>query len=114
MMISGTSMGGTAQPNPKYVDMEEKLAREMSKLKVDHDKQKVEVERICSGSDEIKQLQERIKQAYLNKERGAQLAETQLRQYKDVEDDARMDMAMLRNKEIEEQRERELEQQRAY
>ena len=113
MMITGTGMRSTAKPNPKYVDTEEKLAREMSKLKIDHGKKRVEIERICANSEEIKELQERIRNAYLNKERGAQLAEAQLRTEKDVEEDARIDMAMLRNKEMEDERERQIEYQRA-
>jgi len=37
------------------------------------------VEKICAESDELKELQAKIKAAYLNKERTAQIAEAQFR-----------------------------------
>lgn len=43
-MLPGTL--GTAKPNPKYLEMEERLAREMSRMKFDTEKQKVEIDRI--------------------------------------------------------------------
>ena len=59
--------------------MEEKLAREMMNMKIHSEKQKREVLKVCQESDELKELQERIKAAYLNRERTAQIAETQFR-----------------------------------
>ena len=61
-----------------------------------------EVEKICSESEEIKALREKINNAYLNKERIGQMAEKQYRQQREVEEDALMDVAMLRQKELEE------------
>ena len=49
--------------------MEEGLAREMARLKMDKEKQQREIEKICSESNELKELQAKIKSAYLNKER---------------------------------------------
>ena len=43
-MFPGT--GFEVKRDPKYLEMEEKLAREMSKLKFDTDTKRVEVERI--------------------------------------------------------------------
>jgi len=60
-----------------------------------------EVEKICQESEEIKALREKINNAYLNKERIGQMAEKQYRQQREVEDDALMDVAMLRQKELE-------------
>ena len=51
--------------------MEEQLAREMARLKMDREKQNRELEKICAGSDELKDLQGKIKAAYLNKERAS-------------------------------------------
>ncbi len=51
--------------------MEESLAREMARLKMEREKQSREVEKICSGSEELKELQAKIKAAYLNKERSS-------------------------------------------
>ena len=64
--------------------MEKSLAREMQKLKVVDDKKKRDVEKACLESDEIKELQAKIRAAYLNKERSAQMAEHQFRKQKDL------------------------------
>jgi hypothetical protein len=106
-------VGTKTKSDPKYVEMEERLAREMAKMRLDSDRRKVEVDRICSGSEEIKELQEKIRNAYLNKERLAQLAETQFKKVKEVEEDARIDMAMLRQKEIDDAVERQTQQIKA-
>jgi hypothetical protein len=50
-------------------DMEEKLAREMARMRIDDERRKRELTKICSESDELKELQNKIKAAYLNKER---------------------------------------------
>ncbi len=70
------------QPTPnqnQFTGMEEQLAREMARMKIEREKQQREIEKICSGSDELKHLQAKIKSAYLNKERSSQMAETQYR-----------------------------------
>jgi len=51
--------------------MEESLAREMSKMKIQDEKRQREIEKICAESDELKELQAKIRHAYLNKERAA-------------------------------------------
>jgi hypothetical protein len=56
--------------------MEEQLAREMARMKMEREKQKCEIDKICAGSEELKALQNQIKAAYLNKERSAQMAES--------------------------------------
>ena len=58
-----------------FQDMEKNLAREMAKMKITDEKKKREVEKVCFESDELKELQQKIKAAYLNKERSAQIAE---------------------------------------
>ena len=92
-------MLGTRNP---YAPIEEKLARQMANMKITTVWNEKEVEKICSESEEIKALREKINNAYLNKERIGQMAEKQYRQQKEVEDDALMDVAMLRQKELEE------------
>ena len=64
--------------------MEEGLAREMARLKMDKEKQSREVEKICAESNELKELQAKIKSAYLNKERAVQVAENQFRKQVDL------------------------------
>ena len=59
--------------------MEQMLAQEMSKMKIMDERKKREIEKICLESDELKELQAKIKAAYLNKERTAQIAESQFR-----------------------------------
>lgn len=63
-----------------FASMEQSLAKEMARLKIDDEKKRREIEKICSESDEIKELQAKIRAAYLNKERSAQIVETQVRQ----------------------------------
>ena len=49
--------------------MEEKLAREMARMRIEDERRKREIEKICGESEELKELQNKIKAAYLNKER---------------------------------------------
>lgn len=79
--------------------MEESLAREMSKMKIQDEKRQREIEKICAESDELKELQARIRNAYLNKERAAQVVETQYRSQVDLEQDAAIDAVYLKRKE---------------
>lgn len=92
--------------------MEESLAREMARMKMEKEKQSRIVEKICVESDELKELQAKIKAAYLNKERASQVTENQYRKQVDMEVDAHMDKEMLRIKEIEERMTREKEEER--
>lgn len=59
--------------------MDHNLAKEMARMKIVDEKRKREIEKICHESEELKELQNKIRQAYLNKERAAQIAETQYR-----------------------------------
>ena len=47
----------------------------MARLKIDDEKKKREIEKICKDSEELKELQNKIKNAYLNKERASQITE---------------------------------------
>ena len=87
--------------------MEESLAREMSKMKIGDEKRQREVEKICGESDELKELQARIRHAYLNKERAAQQTETQFRKQVDLEQDAHIDAHYLKTKETHDRLDRE-------
>ena len=66
-------------PGIDFNSMEQQLAQEMSKMKISDERKKREVAKICAESDELKELQNKIKAAYLNKERTAQIAESQFR-----------------------------------
>ncbi len=65
-------------------EVEQNLAKELQRQKVERERQKRDVEQICDGSDELRELKEKIRVAYLNKERAAQLAEQQYRKQRDV------------------------------
>ena len=86
--------------------MEEKLAREMARMRIEDERRKRELNKICSESEELKELQNKIKAAYLNKERAQQMTETQFRKQVEVEEDAQIDMIMLKNKELGDNNER--------
>ena len=59
--------------------MEEALARQLANQKVTDERRKREIEKLCSESDELRELQAKIKAAYLNKERSQQMTEKQFR-----------------------------------
>ena len=71
-------------PSVDFATMEMNLAKEMARLKIVDEKKKREIEKICAESDELKELQSKIKAAYLNKERSAQITETQFRQQQEL------------------------------
>ena len=64
--------------------MEEALARQMAGVKVTDERRKREIEKLCGESDELKELQTKIKAAYLNKERSQQMTEKQFRTQIDI------------------------------
>ena len=49
--------------------LEDQLARELQKRKVEEEKKKREIERICAESEEIKLLKQKVQTAYVTKER---------------------------------------------
>lgn len=71
-------------PNVNFANMDKNLANEMARMKVDTEKRKREVTKICHESDELKELQQKIRLAYLNKERSAQITEDQFRKQIDL------------------------------
>lgn len=64
--------------------VETELAKELQRQKAEKERQKRDVEKICEESEEIKELKEKIRLAYLNKERAAQLAEQQFRKQREL------------------------------
>lgn len=62
--------------------LDQKLAEELHRRKMQNEIKKKQVEKVILESDEIRQLKEKINQAYVNKERSAQIAEKQTRQLK--------------------------------
>jgi len=80
--------------------MEEALARQFANSKITDERRKREIEKLCSESEELKELQAKIRAAYLNKERSQQMTEKQYRVQTEIEQDAQIDITMLKNKEI--------------
>lgn len=66
--------------NLNFTAMDQQLAQQMARMKITDEKKRREIEKICHESDELKELQNKIKQAYLNKERATQMTEHQYRQ----------------------------------
>ena len=66
------------------VRMEEALARQLANQKVMDERRRREIEKLCADSDELKELQAKIKAAYLNKERSQQMTEKQFRQQVEI------------------------------
>jgi len=58
-------------PSVDFAMMEKNLAKEMARMKIVDEQKKREVEKICTESEELKELQAKIRAAYLNKERAA-------------------------------------------
>ena len=56
----------------------------MAKMKMEKEKQSREIEKICAESPELRELQNKIKNAYLNKERASQVTEAQYRKQVEV------------------------------
>ena len=72
----------TTKLDVKQVEVD--LAKELQRQRVGKERQRRDVEKICEESDEIRELKEKIRLAYLNKERSAQLAEQQYRRQRQV------------------------------
>ena len=71
-------------PSVDFASMEKQLATEMARMKIVDEKKKREIEKVCGESEELKELQAKIKAAYLNKERSAQIAEGQYRTHAEL------------------------------
>lgn len=91
--------------------LDQRLAQELHKRKQDSLIRQKQIEKTINESEEIKLLKERIRQAYTNKERAAQVAEKQTRKLADLQQDAEMDEFIVQKKQ-QEQREFEEKERR--
>eukprot|EP00826_Nyctotherus_ovalis_P041285 TRINITY_DN4135_c0_g2_i1.p1 TRINITY_DN4135_c0_g2~~TRINITY_DN4135_c0_g2_i1.p1 ORF type:complete len:265 (-),score=152.89 TRINITY_DN4135_c0_g2_i1:603-1397(-) len=98
--------------NVRKVEMD--LAKELQRQKVEKERNQKEIERICAESEELKELKERIRTAYVNKERAAQLADNQLRRQQEMSDDAEIEARILLARKEQAEREKEQEQSKAW
>ena len=56
----------------RVIEQNSKLAKELERRRTDHERKEREIQRICEESEELKELERRLKVAYMNKERSAQ------------------------------------------
>lgn len=81
--------------------MEEALARQFANTKITDERRKREIEKLCSESEELKELQAKIRAAYLNKERSQQMTEKQYRVQTEIVSkfiDSKLILSAYRNK----------------
>ena len=74
----------------KLRDQDERLAVELTKRKVEAQREAKNIQRICEQSEELRDLEEKLKQAYLNKEREVQIEESNVLLQKQEASDAHM------------------------
>ena len=67
-----------------FHEMEDNLARELQRRKLENESKKKEIEKILGENQELKELRQKIKLGYLNKERSTQIAEKQMRLISDI------------------------------
>ena len=75
-------MSGKTQLPP--ASLEDKLAKELQRIKLENESKKREIEKICAESDELRKLKEKINSGYVNKERSAQIAESHIRKLNEI------------------------------
>ena len=64
----------------------------MLRQKIEKERMKKEIEKICEESEELKELRETIQNSYLNKERVVQIGEKQYQIQKKLEDEAELEL----------------------
>ena len=82
--VQGLGQAAGAKSSLDMGRMEEQLARELARQKIEDERKRREIEKLCSESDELKLLQDKIKAAYLNKERNQQIIERQFRDQSEI------------------------------
>ena len=70
------------------------IAKELERRKTVQDTKEREIVRICNESEELKDLEKKLKTAYMNKERAAQHEERMLRQRREILREKAIDDAM--------------------
>jgi len=96
-MYSSGMRSGFTNPGSPNADIEERMAKELQRVKLQDESKRREIEKICNESEELRVLKEKIKSAYVNKERSAQIAESQVRKIDEIKRDAIVDDIMLQH-----------------
>lgn len=64
--------------------MTERIAKEIQLQKAQEEAQRREIERILGDSEDLRKFKEKIKTAYMSKERAAQVADNQIKRLEDI------------------------------
>lgn len=88
-----------SQANLRQLD--QRLAGELQKRKVQSEMERIKIRMAIEGSSEIKHIKGQIAQAYLNKDRSAQIVERQTRNLVEQTEEALIDRAMLEKRDYE-------------
>jgi len=65
-------------------DIDAQIAKELQRQKLDQEAQRRAIHKILSESEEIRSFKSKISAAYLNKERAAQIADSQIKRLEDI------------------------------
>ena len=77
-MLSTYTSSSTGKHLNVY-EVEETLARELQKRKLEEEAKQSEIKRIFEGSEQLKILKQKINTGFISKERAAQIQERQMR-----------------------------------
>ena len=93
-------------------EMERRMVMEMHKQKTEQEAREAEMQRIIETSDELKELEHKIKTAYVNKERAAQHQEAMLLRHLENNRNQEIEEKMEYDRQLDIQRQEERELQR--
>lgn len=82
-------------------ELDQRLAGELQKRKNASEMERIKIRMAIQGSSEIKHIKGQIAQAYMNKDRSAQIVERQTRNLVEITEEALIDRAMLDKRDYE-------------
>jgi hypothetical protein len=103
-----------ARDDERIVGQNRNLAAELERRRVERERKEREIQRICEESEELRELERRLKVAYMNKERAAQheekvvLTRMEREQQQAIEDAMETDRQMMVAAEVEKDRARRM------
>lgn len=93
-------------------ELERRMAEEIHRQKTEQEKAEREMQRIVAGSEELKELERKLKTAYVNKERAAQHQEALLIRKLENDREQAIEEKMEYDRQLDIQRQEEREQHR--
>jgi len=79
-----TTYSNSSGKHLNVYEVEETLARELQKRKLEEEAKQCEINRIFEESEQLKILKQKITTGYISKERAAQIQEKQMRTIQDL------------------------------